>query len=499
MSLRGKAFKGSVLLTVGGLIDHGGSFVRNMILARVLTKADFGIAATLGLVITLLEFSAKLGAARFVVQDKEGHEPNFIAATHLVQFSAGAFGAILMVASAPLLARLFGVPALGATITWLGVIALSRGLEHMDIRRYERDLRCGPSTLAEAMPQLVITLAAWPVAIWLKDFRAVLVLVVAKTALSCLISHLLAEQPYRWQWHREYVVRILRFGWPLLAAGFLTVGVMQGDQFLVASLYTMTDLGPYAGAAALVMAPSFLFGRVFNPLALPLLAKVQDNLPLLQKRYRLIVAVVVAFSAVSTVGMIIGGEALMRVVYGGKYAGSGVILAWLAGANACRNLRMAPSLAALARGDSQNQLLSNLCRVSSLLPALGLALAHKPVWMLACCGLFGEVLACWVSLIRLRRRDLVPLSVSLIPTQWLTLTVSIAGLVACAGAHHWPVFWSLSAATLASLLAGTVLVCALPELRHEVGCAWEGFRVGGWREALSRMSKNSPMHKAVAL
>ena len=46
-----------------------------------------------------------------------------------------------MVASAPLLARLFGVPALGAAITWLALVALFRGLEHMDIRRYERDLR----------------------------------------------------------------------------------------------------------------------------------------------------------------------------------------------------------------------------------------------------------------------------------------------------------------------------------------------------------------------
>ncbi len=498
MSLRGKAFKGSVLLTVGGLGDHGGSFVRNMILARVLTKADFGIAATLGLVITLLEFSAKLGIARFVVQDKEGHQPNFIAAAHLVQFSAGALGALLMVASAPLLARLFGVPALGVTVTWLALVALFRGLEHMDIRRYERDLRFAPSTLAEAIPQLVITLAAWPVAVWLKDFRAVLVLLIAKTALGCLVSHLLAERPYRWQWHREYVVRMLRFGWPLLATGFLMVGVMQGDQFLVGSLYTMSDLGPYAGAAALALAPSFLFGRVFNPLALPLLAKLQDDPPALQRRYRQTVAVVVAFSAASTAAMIIGAEALMRLVYGGKYAGSGAILAWLAGANAYRNLRIAPSLAALARGDSQNQLISNLWRVSSLLPAVGLALIHKPVWMLASCGLLGEALGCWASFMRLRRRDGVPLSVSLVPTQWLTILLAGAGLVAWSGAHQWPGFWALAVAMLASLLAGAILTSVLPELRQEARAAWKGFRVGGWREAISQMSGHPPVHRAVA-
>ena len=40
---------------------------------------------------------------------------------------------------------------------------------------------------------------------------------------------------------------------------------------------------------------------------------------------------------------------------------------------------------------------------------------------------------------------------------------------------------------------------ARAELRHEVGSAWEGFRVGGWREALSRISGHPPVRKAGAL
>src|SRR5688500_379681 len=118
MNLRAKTFKGSMLLAGGGALGNCMSFVRNMILARVLTKSDFGVAATLGMVITVLEFSAKLGIARFVVQDKEGHQPNFIAAAHLMQFLAGALGAALMVASAPLLERLFEVPTLSIAVNW---------------------------------------------------------------------------------------------------------------------------------------------------------------------------------------------------------------------------------------------------------------------------------------------------------------------------------------------------------------------------------------------
>ncbi len=76
MSLRSKIASGSMLLTVGAGIGHAASFIRYMILARVLSKADFAIAATLGMIMVLFEFSAKLGVARFVVQDKEGDQPD---------------------------------------------------------------------------------------------------------------------------------------------------------------------------------------------------------------------------------------------------------------------------------------------------------------------------------------------------------------------------------------------------------------------------------------
>lgn len=499
MSLRKKAAKGSLWLTLGGVVGNGASFLRNMILARLLTKADFGIAATLGLVITLFELSAKLGMARFVVQDKEGNEPGFVSSAHLLQFSVAAVSAVLIAAAAPLLAQLFGIPGQAPMISALALVAVLRGLQHVDVRRFERDLRFGPSTLVETVPQVVVTVAAWPVAVWLGDFRAVLVLLITKEAASCLVSHLLAERPYRWQWHRKYVSRMLRFGWPMLVTGFLMFGVMQGDQFFVASFYTMNDLGSYAAAAALTMVPAFFFARIFDSVALPVLARVQDDPVALQRYYQKIVAVVVMFSATSTVGMVIGAEALMRVVYGQKYAGAGIILGWLAAANAFRNLRMAPSLAALAKGDSHNAMVTNLCRVLSLIPALGLALVHQPVWILACCGLAGEALACGVSLVRLHRRDGVPLSATLFPAQWLILLVGAAGLAAWWGAHKLPAFFALAAAVAGSTVTGAILVGALPELRNEALAAWNGFRAGGWREALSRVLGHPPVRKEVAL
>ncbi len=485
-----------MLLACGGMVSNAASFIRNMILARLLTKADFGIAATFSLVITLFELSAKMGIARFVVQDKEGNEPAFISAIHLLLFCAAGLSAVLILIGAPMLAALFEIPQHAWALRMLAVVALCRGLEHADVRRYDRELRFGPAAWVEAVPQVLITLAAWPLASHFGDFRAVLTLLIAKSALSCVMSHVLAERPYAWVWRKDYATRMLRFGWPLIVNGFLMFGVLQGDQFLLATFYTMPELAPYAAAATLTMTPTLFFGGILGSVMLPLLAKVQEDRPAFIRRYRQVLTGVFAFSATVTVGMVIGGEALMQIVYGGKYAGSGVFLGWLAAANAFRNLRIAPSVAALARGDSQNQMISTLCRLAALPLVLVLALKHQPVWTLACCGLFGEALACTVSFIRLRRIDGIPLATSLIPAFFLLVIVAASGFVASLGVYHQPPVFGVLAGGVGVLVVSCILVLTLPELRKEAITAREGFRRGGWREAVSRIRggrrKNQP-------
>jgi O-antigen/teichoic acid export membrane protein len=482
MSIRRKSVQGSLVLTLGEAVIYGSAFLRNMILARMLTKADFGIAAAFAMIITLLEFSSKLGISRFVIRDKEGDEPEFLATAHMVQGAVAVLSSVLILAAARPLAILFGIGAQVDALFVLAVIPLLQGIMHLDVKRFERELRFGPSTWVEMIPQVAITLAAWPVAKWLGDYRAVVVLLLVKAVCSCAGSHWLAEQPYRWRMHRNYTRRMLRFGWPLLITGFLMFGVLQGDQFLVATFYAMSDLGPYAAAAALTMAPTFFFGRVFNSVALPVLARVQDDRVMFERRYRLFIAIISAFSAMYAVGAMIGSEALMQLVYGRKYAGSGMILGWLAAANAFRNIRIAPAIAAMAHGDSKNQMMSNLARVLALGPALMVALAGQPVWMIASTGLLGEALACAVSFHRLSAIHQVPAACSFWPVTLVSLSVLLAAVPVGMGVQQLHPMVSLSLAAAGACLAGPAVLFLLESSRREAMGLWRHCRSLRWRD-----------------
>jgi O-antigen/teichoic acid export membrane protein len=275
-------------------------------------------------------------------------------------------------------------------------------------------------------------------------------------------------------------------------------GVLQGDHFLIASFYTMTDLGPYAAAAALAMAPTFFFGRVFSSVMLPVMADVQENTAEFTRRYRQVLAVITLFAMVCALGMMLGAEALMRVIYGPKYAGAGVLLAYLSAANAFRTLRVAPALAAIAKGDSQNQMISNCWRVIALVPALGLAMAHAPLWSIAGCGLVGEAGACWISLRRLRRRDAVPLTSSLIPTGWILAAVTVAGGAAAAGLYSLPTTVGMLLAATGVCVGAAGIIVALPELRHEAAKLYGIWRQVGWRGCLRGLSHRESAGKTAA-
>jgi O-antigen/teichoic acid export membrane protein len=438
-----------------------------MILARALTKADFGVAAAFSLITTLLEMSDKLGMARFVVRDKEGDDETFVNAAHLVHFGAGILSAFAIVLCAHPLSRLFGIPDHSWAVSLLGVVPLLRGLEHLDVRRFERQLRFAPSLLVEALPQMVMTATAWPMVLWLGDYRAVLVLLLAKAVITCVGSHVVAERRYAWAYHEQVIRRMLWFGWPLLVNGFLMFGVLQGDQFLIAASYTMSNLAPYAAAATLSMAPTFFFGRVFNTLMLPLLAAVQDDADVFRKRYRSVLAVVTVFAVLGSVALISGGEAIMQAVYGSKYAGAGVLLGWLAAANAFRNLRIAPALAAIAKGDSQNQMIANLWRIVALAPAAGVAWVRGPLWAIACVGLLGEALACTVSFLRLKKRDQIPLIMNVRPAAAVLAAVAVSGVLASLGSHHLAVLPALAFAAAAAAAGAGMAIFLVPELRGE--------------------------------
>jgi O-antigen/teichoic acid export membrane protein len=404
-----KLFRSAMVLAVGRSAGYALSFLRNLILARMLAKADYGLAAVFAMAVSLLEFSGGMAFGVQIVQSEEGDTPRFLACAHALQFAGGLLSALLIAAASMPMAGFFGVPHIWRSFALLAVVPLFQGFGHLDVARRQRELEYLPLMLVDVVPQFLITASIWPLIIWLKDYRVILCLMIGKAIFSAIMTFGLSKRPYRWAWDRDYMRSMLMFGWPLLVTGFVTFASQQADQMIVGAKFSLNLLANYALAFSLVSIPWFIYSQVAGSLILPILSGAKNDPGRFSSQYRICIQTAALFGVICILPLITSGEQLITYIFGAKYKGTGVFVAVLGAAFAVRFLRFVSGYAAVARADTLNQLYSYLWRGTSLpLAMLVIALRGTPL-QIAGCSLVAEILTVLYSVIRLRRKQGVSL------------------------------------------------------------------------------------------
>jgi O-antigen/teichoic acid export membrane protein len=161
-------------------------------------------------------------------------------------------------------------------------------------------------------------------------------------------------------------------------------------------------------------------------------------------------------SVAISVVLILGGEQIVTLIFGDKYRGAGLVVAWLSVANAFRIIRAAPAMAAMAKGDTVNLLLTNIVRVVfGMSVMIVVANLKYPFHYIAASAMAGEVFAFFVSMIRLTMVHKVRLSDSLGAGAFALVFVAGAGILLWSGipARGW---W-----TMTGCVAGVLVLEAM--------------------------------------
>jgi len=444
------------------------AFLRNIIVARLLSPQDYGIAATFAMTFYLMEMISNLGMETHLVQSEHGNEPRFQRTAHLLLTLRGLMNATFIFALAGPISSLFGVPQARWAFRVLALTSLFKGLNHLDTYRFQREMRFGPSVTVDVSSNILVTLVALPLCWWYRSYTAMLWVLILQATTAMVLSHIVAE--------RRYGRRILDFGWPLLINGLLMYGIFQGDRFVIGAAHqifgrsslTLADLGVYSVAFSLNMAPGTFVATVFGTLFLPHLAGVQKLRAQFERRFFGVSQIIALVAAVICIPFIVAGGTLVTLIYGHKYAAVVGFMGWLAAMWALRIIRVAPTMTALALGDTRNSMWSNAARTVALAGVLLVASRGGGLSAIAICGLVGEVLALAVCLWRLQRQHGVPASLCLRPSAVAGAGMLVAGLAAGAGVIHWGWMLSFPVAAALVLLHALVMVAAFPDLRRTV-------------------------------
>jgi O-antigen/teichoic acid export membrane protein len=465
MTLRKRALRGAAVLTVGQVFSQGLAFARNIIVARLISPEDVGIAATLAITLSLVELLADVSIDKLLIQAKDGDDPRLQASCHAALAVRGVVQSVLLFLLAWPIARFFDLPDLVWAFQCVAIGPLVRGFANLDVTRVQRELKFVPSAVSELLPQVAAFAAIVPLAIWLGDWRAVLFATLMQASLYVVCTHTLASRGYRWAWDGAAFRRIAIFGWPLMINGGLLFAINQGDRIAIGASYAKEDLALWANAMLLASAPLLVLGKVAVSMALPILAKCRDDRATFDSRYELCMQGLAWVAAIVAVPLILGGGAIMGLIFGPHYAAAGAFVGILATAQAIRVCRIGPTVAALAHGETTNAALGNAARLAGVAVAMWLAFNASPLLHVGVAALGGEVLSFIVGAARLSQKGLLGMWQSLAPMvpAGLALGVSIAALKAGLVVDAWAV----ATAALGTLIAAAVLLVPFDRLRRE--------------------------------
>ena len=409
--------KGAFLVSGNQIVVEGTILLRNIFLARLLGPEQMGIAIMLAITLRFLEMVSYLGADRLLVQASDGNTSRFQSNAHGLEIIRGLLSGIALSALAYPTAIIFGYPDIALAVASLGLVPLVRGFVHLDYRRAQRKFSFGLTFKVESLASVLSLLAVWPSWKLTGDYSALVwASLIQAVALVCL-SHIYAERRYRMRCEWNYLARMLKFGWPMLINSLLMFGVFQGDKLIVALSVSAEQLSRYALALQLGLLPTLILARGSLTLLLPLLARQQNIKAEFLALYE---RSLVAFSFMAllfAIGYLSLGNSVVALFFGQNYVIESSVLAGLGCALAIRIMRVGPSTAALALGDSKILLLANLWRLGGLLIAACAGFSGMSLHFIAMAAAVGEGLALMAGMQLLNKYHNVatPLSALLIP------------------------------------------------------------------------------------
>jgi O-antigen/teichoic acid export membrane protein len=434
---------------------------RNLIVARLIPVADYGVASTFAVAMAVVEMMSALGLQQQIVQAKNGEDPRFQAALQGFQLLRGVISGTVLLAIAGPMAGFLGIPDATWAYQWLALVPILNALVHFDIYRLNRQMRFWPLMLTGGVPALLSLLAVWPLAHWFGDWQVMLYAILLQAAVTAITSHLVAERRWQVVFDRAIMAESLRFGWPLLVNGILLFAVFNGEKLIVGRELGMEALAIFAMGVTLTLTPTLVMAKTVQNLMLPRLSSAMDDQPAFQRQAALTFESILFLGVLFAVAVLLVGPMVTQVLLGSRYALLFPLIFLFALHQTLRVFKAAPALIALARGTTTNAMIANLVRVAALPFCWRVAATSGDILSILWIIIVAEIASYAVALALLPR---VVTMASLLPhfTVGLLLLLCVArAMTASTVIAPWPV-WVAAVAGLALCLA------AMPEFRTDV-------------------------------
>jgi O-antigen/teichoic acid export membrane protein len=317
-SLRQRVIHGGVWVTSLNVVDRLLQITRLIVLARLLSPADFGIMGIALLSIAVIQQLSNLGLDAALIQKKENIDP-FLNSVWSVKIIRGFLIFGILFATAPVIAGVFGEPRASPVLRVLGLSTVLNSLVNPAIVYFDKELEFHKQflfTITGSVGNFVVTVVA---ALVLGNVWALVYGVMAAGLIKLVVSYLIDSYRPRLEIKRDAIADVVDFGKWLWATGLVVFIATQGDDAFVGWYLAAASLGLYQMAFRLSNSPATEVTHVISRVMFPAYSKLQDDAEALREAFLKTIRLVFVVTVPMSAGIVLVAPEFVRIALGEQW------------------------------------------------------------------------------------------------------------------------------------------------------------------------------------
>lgn len=324
-SLQHKAIRSGVWVAASNVGVVILTFMRGVVLARLLSAETFGLMAVSLMATRFIEILTETGFGQALVHRQDRFEDARDTAFTMASLRGVAL-AVFSLAMAPAVASFYGQPQLRDIVAVVGISFIFVGLQNINAVALQKELdfrRLTYMELAVATLGFVVNVGlAW----WRRDIWALVWGQIASAAIASLLSFLMVPGGVRWRFDRAIAKELYRYGRFITGLSVVVFLSRELDNAIIGKMLGMEQLGFYVVAYSLANIPSTYLSKVIARVMFPFFSRLQHDPAGLRREYergqRLIISLTVPVSIV----MVVLSPEIVAALYGPRWTAAVVPL-----------------------------------------------------------------------------------------------------------------------------------------------------------------------------
>jgi len=348
-----------------------------LILLRLLTPHDFGIAAMVAAVVATVDMLRKFGFEIALIQRRDANEDDYNA-VWTMEIILACLSAVVVAMIAEPVARFYSEPVVAPLIYLIAASSVIHGFRNVGIVEFRKELTFDKEFKYYVSAKIVGFVATISLAFWLRSYWALIIGVAVLKVTEVFLSY--SMHKFRPKLSLVAFGRLFGFSKWMFVYNIGTVLGKRGPDFIVGKIAGLGGLGIFSLSYEISNLPTSELVAPINRALLPGFSKISNDRERSRRAFVRVAAVIAMVALPAAFGIASTAELIGIVILGQKWLAAVPLLKVLGLCGAITTILSPISSAMIALGRPGVVALLAVCNALVLLPAIVIFMRDEDVY-----------------------------------------------------------------------------------------------------------------------